>query len=358
MSSKKLWFGSDYQEFAHEKILQRMLEVSRTHHSGYGHDDITASATDKIRKAIANEEADIVFLTGGTQTNQTIIDTMCAPYEGVIAAETGHVSVHEAGAIEFSGHKVLTLPSHEGKIHADELCSYIDTFYADANHDHMVFPGMVYISHPTEYGTLYTTEELKKLHEICEAHKIPLFLDGARLGYALAAARNSEEKIYPSLPEIAANSDVFYIGGTKVGALYGEAVVFTQKNQPAHFETRIKQHGALLAKGFACALQFDELFTDDLYQKISQNAVTFAMEIKQALTQKGYRLYLDSPTNQQFFIVPNDMLDDLSADVVYGYMERYDENHTVIRFCTSWATTKEDVDALLAQLPPILSGNS
>ena len=230
--------------------------------SGYGADKYCESTKAKIRKACELENADVYFLVGGTQTNVVVINSMLQSYEGVIAAETGHISVHEAGAIELTGHKVLTLPHHNGKINVNEVKEYLQTFYADENHEHMVFPGMVYVSHPTEYGTLYTKNELTEISEICKKYKIPLFLDGARLAYGLMAKDTDV-----TLPDIARLCDVFYFGGTKVGALLGEAVVFTKNNTPKNFVTRIKQHGALLAKGRLLRVQFDTLFSNQFVQK-------------------------------------------------------------------------------------------
>ncbi|HCJ14723.1 MAG TPA: low specificity L-threonine aldolase, partial [Erysipelotrichaceae bacterium] len=277
-------------------------------------------------------------LTGGTQTNETIITSLLKPYEGVVAAETGHIAVHEAGAIENHGHKVLTIPSYEGKMKASDLNEYVATFYHDGNHEHMVFPGMVYISFSTEYGTLYTLEELKEISEICKQYKMHLFIDGARLGYGLMAKENDVD-----ITDLSELCDVFTIGGTKVGALCGEAVVFTHDNAPEHFIPIIKQHGALLAKGRLTGIQFDALFTDGLYFKISAHAIHQANKLKKLLKDKGYQFYLDSPTNQQFVIVDNDKYATLLKDVRVSFMEKYDESHTVIRFCTSWATTDEQL---------------
>lgn len=267
---------------------------------------------------------------------------MLQPYEGVVAAATGHVNEHEAGAIEFTGHKVLTVPEHDGKMHADELRDFIETFYDDEAHEHMVFPGMVYISHPTEYGTLYTKEELIKISDVCKQFEIPLFLDGARLGYGVMAKDTDID-----IKTIAKYCDVFYIGGTKVGALCGEAVVFTKNNMPKHFTTRVKQHGALLAKGRLLGIQFDILFTDNLYFEIAKNAIDTAEVLKKGLADKGYKFYLDSPTNQQFIVLENDKLERLAKDVRYSFWEKYDDTHTVIRFATSWATKMGDVEALI-----------
>lgn len=338
-----LSFTCDYSEGAHEKILARFFETNMEQLPGYGDDKYCIQAKEKIRKACACPKAEIFFLVGGTQTNEVVIDTMLRKYEGVVAAVTGHVSVHEAGAIESSGHKVLTVPEHQGKIDAGELEVFLDRFWEDDNHDHMVFPGMVYISHPTEYGTLYTAKELEALSLVCRKYRIPLYMDGARLGYGLMS---SETDV--TLPMIAEYCDAFYIGGTKVGALCGEAVVFTKENMPPHFLTMVKQHGALLAKGRVLGIQFDTLFTDDLYFKISRHAIEMADYMKEGLKKKGAVFYLDSPTNQQFLIMENTKLQKLAEEVCYSFWEKIDENHTIIRLATSWATKKEDIDSLLA----------
>ncbi|HFH7557826.1 TPA: low specificity L-threonine aldolase [Streptococcus agalactiae] len=336
-----LHFENDYNKGAHPELLNALIETNDQGLSGYGTDSYCQQAADKIREVCSCPQAEVEFLVGGTQTNQVVISSMLASYEGVIAAETGHVSSHEAGAIEFSGHKVLTLPSHNGKLLASEVATYIETFYADGNYQHMVFPGMVYISHPTEYGTLYSKAELEGLSKICKHYQIPLFIDGARLGYGLAAKDTDVD-----FPTIAALSDVFYIGGTKMGALAGEAVVFTKKNRPKQFTTIVKQHGALLAKGRLLGLAFDRFFTDDLYLKIGKHAIDLAEELKIILEEKGYSFYLKSPTNQQFVIVENTKLADLAKNVAYSFWEKYDDHHTVIRLATSWSTSREDVTAL------------
>ncbi|HEN5958647.1 TPA: aminotransferase class V-fold PLP-dependent enzyme [Streptococcus agalactiae] len=336
-----LHFENDYNKGAHPELLNALIETNDQGLSGYGTDSYCQQAADKIREVCSCPQAEVEFLVGGTQTNQVVISSMLASYEGVIAAETGHVSSHEAGAIEFSGHKVLTLPSHNGKLLASEVATYIETFYADGNYQHMVFPGMVYISHPTEYGTLYSKAELEELSKICKHYQIPLFIDGARLGYGLAAKDTDVD-----FPTIAALSDVFYIGGTKMGALVGEAVVFTKKNRPKQFTTIVKQHGALLAKGRLLGLAFDRFFTDNLYLKIGKHAIDLAEELKIILEEKGYSFYLKSPTNQQFIIVENTKLADLAKNVAYSFWEKYDDHHTVIRLATSWSTSREDVTAL------------
>lgn len=340
-----LVFENDYSEGAHEEVLRRLLETNMEQLPGYGMDRYCQSAKEKIREACGCPDADICFLTGGTQTNQIVISALLKPYEGVIAAETGHVSTHEAGAIECVGHKVLTLPQEEGKISAEAAADCLNSFYEDGNHEHMVFPGMVYISHPTEYGTLYTKGELAELSAVCSQYGIPLYLDGARLGYALAA-----EGTDVSLKDVAEYCDVFYIGGTKNGALCGEAVVFTRENMPLHFMTMVKQRGALLAKGRLLGIQFDALFTDDLYEKISRNAIVTADRLKQIFQEKGYEFYMDSPTNQIFIILENSKMEELKKEAVFSFWEKKDENHTVVRFATSWATRMEDVEKLAVLL--------
>lgn len=333
-----LSFENDYSEGCHPQVLEALVKTNMEPLPGYGSDSYSEEAKKKIKKVLHNDDADIYFLTGGTQTNETIITSLLKPYEGVVAAETGHIAVHEAGAIENHGHKVLTIPSYEGKMKASDLNEYVATFYHDGNHEHMVFPGMVYLSFSTEYGTLYTLEELKEISEICKQYKMHLFIDGARLGYGLMAKENDVD-----ITDLSALCDVFTIGGTKVGALCGEAVVFTHDNAPEHFIPIIKQHGALLAKGRLTGIQFDALFTDGLYFKISAHAIHQANKLKKLLKDKGYQFYLDSPTNQQFVIVDNDKYATLLKDVRVSFMEKYDESHTVIRFCTSWATTDEQL---------------
>lgn len=336
-----LFFENDYSEGAHEKVLRHLTETNMEQLTGYGTDRYCQSAKEKIRRACDCPEADICFLVGGTQTNQTVISALLKPYEGVIAAETGHVSSHEAGAIETTGHKVLTLPHEDGKIGAETLEDYLCTFYEDGNHEHMVFPGMVYISHPTEYGTLYTKGELAELSALCSQYHIPLYLDGARLGYGLTAPGTDV-----TLKDVSEYCDVFYIGGTKVGALCGEAVVFTRGNMPAHFMTMVKQRGALLAKGRLLGVQFDALFTDGLYLEISRNAIRTAEALKKVFREKGYEFCLESPTNQIFVILENERLKKLREVVAFSFWEKKDDYHTVVRFATSWATKMEDIEKL------------
>jgi threonine aldolase len=335
-----LSFACDYMEGAHPRILQRLAETNYIKTPGYGADEYCEAAREKIRIACKAPDAEVFFLVGGTQTNATVIDALLKSYQGVIAAESGHVSVHEAGAIEFGGHKVLTLPQHNGKLSAENIKKLLNGYDNDANHDHMVMPGMVYISQPTEYGTLYSKEELSEISSLCREHHIPLYLDGARLAYALACPQNDV-----SLADLAALCDVFYIGGTKCGALFGEAVVIPKPGTIPHFFTIVKQHGALLAKGRLLGIQFDELFADNLYGMIGTPAIHAADQIRQTLLENGYELCFDSPTNQVFCVMENAAMQRLAEHVEFGFWEIYDETHTIVRFATSWATTQEDVDA-------------
>ena len=340
-----LFFENDYGYGAHPKVLEHLAQTNMEPVSGYGNDKFTASAAEKIKAAADCPDAQVYFLTGGTQTNMVVIDTLLRPYEGVVASSCGHVNTHEAGAIESTGHKVLTLPHHDGKIDATELDEYCATFYADGNYTHMVFPGCVYISQATEYGTLYTLAELEAIRKVCTKYDMPLFIDGARLGYALTATGNDV-----TLEDIARIADVFYIGGTKVGAMFGEAVVFTHGNMPKNFVTLVKQHGALLAKGWLLGVQFDTLFTDDLYCRIARHANDAADRIREVLVERGYTLTFDAPTNQIFITLDNATSERLQRNVRLGFMEKADDTHTVMRICTSWATTDEQVEQLIALL--------
>ena len=333
-------FENDYIQGAHPEVLKRLTETNLEPLSGYGTDPYCESAREKIRRECGCPEAEIHFLVGGTQTNAVVIDAMLKGFEGVAAADTGHVAVHEAGAVEYTGHKVLTIPHHSGKIDPGELKEYLEGFYQDANHEHMVFPGMVYLSHPTELGTLYSRKELEEISQICREYEIPLFLDGARLGYGLMSSDTDV-----TLQDVAQLCDVFYIGGTKVGALCGEAVVFPEK-APRHFLTSVKQHGALLAKGRLLGIQFDTLFTDNLYFDISRHAIERAEELKRVLQEKGCTFAWESPTNQQFIILEDSTVRRLKEHVVFSFWEKADETHTVVRFVTSWATRKEEIEEL------------
>ncbi|MBQ3519834.1 MAG: aminotransferase class I/II-fold pyridoxal phosphate-dependent enzyme [Clostridia bacterium] len=340
-----LHFESDYIQGAHPAILENLIKTNLIAQTGYGVDCFCEDARAKIRTACGDETADVYFLVGGTQANATVIDAMLKNYEGVVAAVTGHINGHEAGAVEADGHKVLPLPHHLGKVDANELADLLATFYADDNHDHMIFPGMVYVSHPTEYGTLYSKAELTAISDICRKYNIPLFLDGARLGYALTS--NGTDLDLPTLAQLC---DVFYIGGTKCGALCGEAVIFPRHGAPKQFFTTVKQHGALLAKGRVLGVQFATLFTDGLYMTICKNANVQAEKVRKDLKEKGYEIFIETVTNQIFIVLENTRLKELSEKVCFGFWEKKDDNHTVMRIATSWATTDEDVEGLLGLL--------
>lgn len=340
-----LHFDCDYMEGAHPAVMRRLMETNLEQTAGYGNDPYTREAAERIRVACGCPEARVHFLVGGTQTNATVIDGLLARHEGVIAAETGHINVHEAGAIEASGHKVLVLPQHDGKVCAADVRHYIDDYFRDETYEHMVAPGMLYISHPTEYGTLYSRAELEELSRVCRAAGLPLYMDGARLGYALAA-----EDTDVSLADVARLCDVFYIGGTKVGALFGEAVVVTRPALLPHFFPLIKQHGALLAKGRLLGVQFATLFTDNLYVNIARHAIHMAQKLKEAFIRRGHEVYIDSPTNQQFFRLPNSEIDRLTAHATFELWGPRGETESVVRFVTNWATREEDVDRLIGCL--------
>ncbi len=340
-----LSFASDYVEGAHPAILQRFIDTNLVKQAGYGSDEYTASAKEKIKAACGCPEADVWFLTGGTQTNQIVIDSLLRSYEGVVSAATGHIAAHEAGAIEFTGHKVLTIPQDQGKMKASDLSAFLAAYHADETAEHIVRPGAVYISHPTEYGTLYTKDELKALRLVCDEYDIPLFMDGARLGYGLAASDTDV-----TLHDLSERCDVWYIGGSKVGALCGEAVVFARRKAPKHFLSIIKQHGALVAKGRLLGVQFDTLFADDLYMKISRHAIEMADLMRSIFREKGYEFFMETTTNQIFITLPDERKAELEKECVLSFWEKPDAEHTVVRFATSWATREEDVLALAAIL--------
>lgn len=341
-------FDSDYMAGAHPEVLDALVRTNLELTPGYGNDAYTAEARDLIREATGCPEAEVRFLVGGTQTNATIIDGLLSRHEGVLAAESGHIAIHESGAIEASGHKVLTLPHHDGKVRAEDVEEYITTFYADQTYEHMVAPGMLYISHPTEYGTIYSRDELQTLSDTCHRHNIPLYIDGARLGYGLAA-----EGTDVTLRDIARLADVFYIGGTKVGTLFGEAVVIPRKGLINHIFPLIKQHGALLAKGRLLGVQFGVLFRDGLYERMGRHAVELALRLREAFTTRGYECVVASPTNQQFFRLPNAVIDRLREEVSFDYWGPRGKEESVVRLVTSWATTREDVDRLCALVKEI-----
>ncbi|MBQ7162037.1 MAG: low specificity L-threonine aldolase [Bacteroidales bacterium] len=337
-------FDCDYMEGAHPQVMQRLVETNLEQSVGYGEDEYTKQAQEMIRQACGCPDALVRFLVGGTQTNATVIDGLLHQYEGILAAETGHINNLEAGAVESSGHKILIVPSHQGKVLANDVQRFLTEFYQNENHQHMVAPGALYISFPTEYGTLYTLKELEALSRVCRKNKIPLYLDGARLGYGLAASPDV------TLRDIARLCDVFYIGGTKVGALFGEAIVTAKPELLPHFFTFVKQHGAMLAKGRLLGVQFATLFTDDLYLKISRHAVEMAMKLKQAMIDKGYTPFIDSPTNQQFFCIPHSEIKRLGTFSSFEIWAPFGTQQSVVRFVTSWSTREEDIDAFIRQL--------
>lgn len=343
--NEKMNLACDYMQGAHPAVIRRMAEQNLTKCGVYGEDAFSESARAKIREACGAPEADVWFLAGGTQANATVLDALLRPYEGVVAADTGHICIHEAGAIEHGGHKVLPLPGTDGKISAGQIQRCVAAFRDDANHDHVVMPGAVYLSQPTELGTLYSLRELEDISRVCREAGLRLYVDGARLAYALACPENDVR-----LPDLARLCDVFYIGGTKCGALLGEAVVFPRHDLIPHFFSICKQHGAVLAKGFVAGLQFDTLFTDGLYFEIGRTAIAAADRIRTALREKGYLLASDAPTNQVFFTLSEEKLAELNDKIVMSFWEKPDAAHTTMRVVTSWATTEEEVAQLIALL--------
>ena len=340
-----IYFDTDYMAGAHPKVMEKLLETNAEQTAGYGCDQYTLKAKELVKQACSAPDARVYFLVGGTQTNSTVIDGVLERHEGVLAAESGHINVHESGAIEATGHKVLTLPSYDGKVRDEDIRKFISNFYSDDTYEHMVAPGMLYISFPTEYGTIYSLKELEDISNACHDAGIPLFIDGARLGYGLVAEGNDV-----SLSDIARLSDVFYIGGTKVGALFGEAVVITNPDLIKHPVPLIKQHGALMAKGRLLGVQFEALFTDGLYFGIARDVVSKAIRLKNAFIAKGYTVEVDSPTNQQFFRLPNDVVDRLKTNVSFEMWGPRGESESIVRFVTGWTTTDAEIDELISYL--------
>ena len=336
-----LSFECDYNNGAHPKVLENLIRYNDERPTPYGFDAFSERAKDRIREACGMPDAQIFFLTGGTQANATTIDSMLYQYEGVICVETGHINVHEAGAVEFTEHKIITLPGDQGKMDAKVLDKYLDDFMHDGNNAHAVYPGLVYITFPTELGTLYTAHELDEIYKVCQHYEIPLYIDGARLGYGLMADGNDI-----TLPYLARHCDVFYIGGTKIGALCGEAVVFTNRQAHKHFFSIQKQHGAVIAKGALIGLQFEALFTDNLYFDLARHAIDMAMRMKQLFKEKGFEFWLDSPTNQQFVILPDALVERLSKQMEFTHWGQASGHRTICRFVTSWATTDEELKEL------------
>ena len=340
-------FECDYNNGACKEVLDNLVRYNGAKPTPYGFDEFSERAKDKIREACGLPDAQIFFLTGGTQTNATTIDSMLYQYEGVICVDSGHINVHEAGAVEFTEHKIITLPGEQGKMNAKVLDKYLDDFMHDGNNAHAVYPGLVYITFPTELGTLYSSRELDDIYQVCQRYDIPLYIDGARLGYGLMADGSDV-----SLPYLARHCDVFYIGGTKIGALCGEAVVFTNRRAHKHFFSIQKQHGAVIAKGALIGLQFEALFTpvDDngtpLYFQLARHANEMAMQMKRIFQQKGYEFWLDSPTNQQFVILPDAKVDELSKKMEFTHWGQAPGHRTICRFVTSWATTPDEISQL------------
>ena len=338
-------FNSDYTAGAHQEVMDALVRTNMEHTVGYGNDGYSAEARDMIREAVGIPDAEVMFLVGGTQTNATAIDGILRRHEGVLAAASGHIAVHESGAIEASGHKVLTLPERDGKVCSEDVEKFIKEFYADETYQHMVAPGMLYISQPTEFGTIYSLEELKALSAVCHRHNIPLYIDGARMAYGLMA-----EGADFTLRDIARLADVFYIGGTKCGTLFGEALVVTNRELLKNLFPLVKQHGALLAKGRLLGVQFGALFRDGLYERIGKEAVRLALKIREAFRKAGYNVVIESPTNQQFFQLPNDVIDRLRESIAFDYWGPRGERESVVRFVTSWSTTEQDVEMLIAEV--------
>jgi len=340
-----IYFNNDYSEGCHNAVLQKMIETNMEQSSGYGMDDYCKSAAQMIRQLCGREDLAVHFLVGGTQTNLTVISAALRPHQGVVGAESAHVQVHETGAIEATGHKVMSLPSRDGKITAQQIQSAVTAHFADEAAEHMVQPKMVYISNPTELGTIYTLAELEEISKVCKEMGLYLFLDGARLGYGLTAKGNDV-----TMEDLARLCDVFYIGGTKVGALFGEAVVISNPALAADFRYLIKQHGGMLAKGRLLGIQFCALLENGLYFKIAEHANALADQIRTTLSNLGYELLVPGTTNQIFPILPDALLSKLRENFSFTEQQRMDESHRAVRFCTSWATTQENVDALCRAL--------
>ncbi len=340
-----LYFQSDYLEGCDPAILKALNETNLDSTPGYGEDKWCDLARARIREAVDMKEADVHLLVGGTQTNSTVIRAILRNYEGVITADTGHICGHEGGAIEATGHKVLTLPNTDGKITAKQIEDYWNAWYQDESRTHLVKPGMVYISYPTEYGTLYRKAELEVIYAVCRRLHLPLFIDGARLGYGLAA-----KSCDLTLRDLARLCDVFYIGGTKVGALFGEAVVVPDPTLMPHFFTTMKQSGAVLAKGRMLGIQFATLFEDDRYVKIARHAIAMAEKLTEAFRRKGYRFFLETETNQIFIVMKNEDVERLTPDVTFTHWGPLNEKETIVRFVTSWATQEANVEKVISLL--------
>ena len=338
-------FNNDYNRAGHPAVMQALADSAAESHVGYGLDDWCARGAALIRQAVGKPKAEVHYLLGGTQANYTVISALLRPFQSVICAQSGHINVHETGAIEATGHKVLAVPSPDGKLTAAQIEEAMQAHLNEDGPEHMVQPGMVYISFPTEVGTIYTRTEMEAISTMCRKYKLPLFVDGARLGYGLCSPECDI-----TLPQLAQLADVFYIGGTKVGALFGEAVVITNESLKRDFRYSIKRHGGMLAKGRLLGIQFATLFTDGLYMQIAQHAIDEAMRIKAALQAKGIEFLIDSPTNQQFPIFSNTQLDELGKTYLFSVWQKVDDTHTAVRICTSWGTKRENVDKLIEEI--------
>jgi threonine aldolase len=334
-------FECDYGEGAHPKILEALARTNYEQTPGYGRDIYCDRARKLISELCCSDDVDVHFLVGGTQTNTTLISAALRTHQGVISASTGHIGVHETGAIEATGHKVLTITSNDGKIYAEQIDALCNSHYCDSDREHTVQPGMVYLSNPTENGTIYSLDELTSIKEVCEKYSLLLYVDGARLGYGLESSKNTL-----SLKTLTELCDAFYIGGTKQGMLFGEALVIKNETLKKDFRYIIKQHGGMLAKGRLLGIQYCVMFEDGLYFELSRRAVCLAMKLRDAFEAKGYKMYYDSYTNQQFPIIDNATLDKLKREFSFSHWADVDEGHAAVRFCTSWATTDEQVSAL------------
>ncbi len=338
-------FECDYNNGAHPKVLQRLIDTNNLQSLTYGADRWSESAREKIKAACEDSEAEVFFLCGGTQTNVTVIDALLESYESVIAADSAHINTHEAAALEFSNHKIITLPNDKGRLKADDLKNFMEEFVNNDSAPHLAQPGAVYITFPTEYGTVYNAQEINNIYKVCQTYGLPFYVDGARLGYGLMS-----DGCDFTLPWLAHHCDAFYIGGTKQGALCGEAVVFTHHNAPRHFFTITKQHGALMAKGRLVGLQFEALFTDNLYFDLSRHAIEMAMKMKKMFAEHGYEFYIDSPSNQQFVIIDNEKARQLEQHVLFTHWGPAGNDKEICRFVTSWSTTEEELTTLEALL--------
>ena len=340
-----IYFHNDYNQGCHPAVMEKLVQLQNQQMNGYGEDTCCQAAAEKIRTACKAADAAVHFLVGGTQTNLTVIAAALRPHQGVISADSGHINVHETGSIEATGHKVIQTPGEDGKVRPELVEQIVKSQSLSADAEHIVQPKMVYISNPTEYGTLYSLAELEELSRLCRAYRLYLFVDGARMGYGLAARENDI-----TLADYARLCDAFYIGGTKCGAMFGEAVVISNPAIAEDFRYLIKQRGGMLAKGWLLGAQFDALFTDDLYMTVAARANGFADQIRQTLEDLGYPMYMPGCTNQVFVTLPDGLLEEIAKNFTYAVWEKQGKTHTTVRFCTSWATNQEQVDALCAQL--------